>query len=298
MNIFLRNAGKRIIETGKSDRSSSLIQNTVSTKFVANVPKTTASDIDKIIADEPHVIYGSLANISHGYGFRQPKDVDLSVEVPQATAIKISNELRQKGYQSKIVQSRSPNSYSVKILKNNAWETIVDVHPLQKHYKTYPTTYASTDKPERIGRFNIQSVKDQFFRKGNLVLKKGGAEPHRVLKDEVDFINISRLMLDQKQLQAESEIKRVQNARKDLNRIKQHTKQHRGWNSKDYPLNKDPIPQRLEQKFVNYAVQNPEKDVRTITLKNNKVVSIPIKKKKLHNNIFDPNNSAYKFWMG
>lgn len=144
MNISLRKKGRNIIETGKSDRESSLIQNTISSSFVKNIPKTTASEIDRIITSEPnHIVYGSLANVAHGYNFRVPNDIDISVENPQFTAIKISNELRQKGFRNKIVPSRSPNSFSVKILRNNIWETIADVHPIQTHNKQYPITRLS-----------------------------------------------------------------------------------------------------------------------------------------------------------
>jgi hypothetical protein len=232
---------------------------------------------------------------------RRPNDIDISVENPQFTSIKISNELRQKGFQNKIVPSRSPNSFSVKILKNNAWETVADVHPIQQHYKDYKVVYGSTLPPEKIGKFNIQSIRDQQLRKGASVLKHGGAEPNRALKDEVDFINISRLMLDQKTLQAQAELERVKRARRDLEAIKKHTRTHKGWNSRDYNLEKDPIPVSRERQFIRFAVKNSSVDVRNITLRNNKVVSTSQKKKKkalLNNNMFDPQNDAYKFWRG
>lgn len=297
MNRILINCGKRIIKTCSNDRKSSLIQNDISSRFASNVPQSSASAIDKIIANQKHEIYGSLATVSHIYGSRRPHDVDLAVQNPRETSDKILDIIQRKGIRSEIYPNKGTDSYSVKVLKDGEMKTAVDVHPIQRHYKKYKVVYRSTMPPEKIGRFQVQSASDQQLRKGASVLKYEGADEHRRLKDETDFVVISRLMLDTKQLQAEAEMKKVQVARKSLEQIKRHVRKHRGYNAKDYPLNRDPIPASRKKQFINFAVSHPSTDVRNIISSNGKIKTLPQKKKKKHNNIFDTQNQAYKFWM-
>jgi len=298
MHKSIRKFGIHIVKTGSSDRDTSVIQNTVSSKFAKNVPKSTASSIDREIVKSRHEIYGSLAQKSHSYGARMPNDIDMAVTSPIDTATRINNAIIRKGIRSKIIPSKSPNAYVVQVYKGG-WKDVADIHPINAHYSDYDV-YGSSMPPERVGRFNVQTVKDQMYRKANSVLAKGGAKPKRLLKDETDFVTISRLRLDEKQLQAEAEIKRVRKARKSLEKIKQHIKGHKGWSRKKYPLDRDPIPEYMEQQFINFAVKNPEVDVRKINIRNKKIVSNQKRSKKIIKNFFEVNTSdmkkIYDYW--
>lgn len=298
MNRILINKGKRIVKTCSSDRKSSLIQNDISSCLTKNVPKQACRDIDKVIANEKDAeIYGSVAQKSHSYATRRVNDLDVVVHDPHSTASKIQSIIQRKGISSNVTPCNSPNSYNVIVKKNGKTVKAVDIHPLNEHGKRFPAIYGKSSlPPEKIGKFSVQSVKDQMLRKANYVFTHADGDTKRTVKDESDFVAITRLRLDEKQLQAEAELKRVQKARKDLEKVKHHVRKHRGWNNRDYPLNKDPIPERQEQKFITFAVKHPDKDVRNITLKNNKVVSIPQKKKKKLVEMLDPNNKVWNYW--
>lgn len=296
MNRILIKKGKGIVKTCSSDRSSSLIQNDISSRFAQNVPLSSASAIDKIIASRKHEIYGSIATTSHSYGARRPQDIDLAVQNPRETACEILSIIRKKGIKSEIYESKSPNAYSVKILKDGEMKTGIDLHPIKHHYKNYKVVYGSTLPAERIGKFQVQSIRDQQLRKGASVLKKEGADEHRILKDEADFINVSRLMLDQKQLMAESELARIKKSRKDLEAIKKHTRKHKEYNSREYPISKDTIPEKQKQKFIKFSLQHPSTDVRNLILQNNKVKTITQKKKNKRVEMLDPQNDIWNYW--
>lgn len=287
----IRKPGIYIVKVGSSDRESSLIQNKFSSKNVANVPKSASREIDNIISEEKTgEIYGSSAQYTHSYSVRKPQDIDMASERPEETASRIQSALRRRGIRSKIVALRTPNRFiKVEIKKKGKWVETAGIHEIKGHYDKYDV-YGSAMQPERVGKFNVQSVKDQMYRKANSVLAEGGAPEYRRVKDESDFVAITRLRLDEKQLQAEAELKRVKKARKQLEKIKEHVRHEKGWSKKKYPLNKDPIPEKQEQKFISYAIKHPEKDVRNITLRNNSVTSSQKKVKNNTKNMFDFSN--------
>ena len=301
MHKSIRKWGVRIVKTGSSDRTTSLIRNKFTSRNAKNVPKSAYREIDDILAEEQKgEIYGSAAQYTHSYSARQPEDIDLASSTPEITAGRIQSVLRSKGIRSKISRFKTPNTFiRVEAKRKGKWVEVAGIHEIKGHYDKYDV-YGSALEPERIGRFRVQGVRDQMYRKANSVMAPGGARPNRMLKDETDFVTISRLRLDEKQLQAEAELKRVRKARRSLEKIKQHVKSHKGWSARKYPLNRDPIPEPLEQQFINFAVKNPEVDVRNIDIKNKKVSTRQKIYKKRIKNFFDIDtaviNKAYDYW--
>jgi hypothetical protein len=217
MNRILINKGKYVVKVASSDRTSSLIQNPVSATMVKNIPKTTAEDINRIIESEPnHEIYGSLAQRSHNYSGRQPQDLDIAVNDPLSTACMIYSAMQKRNIQSKVEPCHSRNAYNVQVMKNGEMVKAVDIHPINTHKMNFPALYGSgskDSKPERIGRFNVQSLQDQMRRKANYVFTH--KDTTRLLKDESDLVVIANLRLEEKKLMALAELKKVQIARKD-----------------------------------------------------------------------------------
>ena len=283
----LHDAGIVILETVSDEKS--VISKKVTTGDAANIPDKIVPDLDRYIKDiTQHELYGSLAMKSHTFTGRTPADVDIVVKNPQQKANRIAKIVRKHGMEVRVESNPDFNSHVVQISKKGrVWEDAVDIHPIDTHKQEFDV-FGKSQPPNRINGMNIQRASDQLLRKANSVMvynkkeKRMGAPKHRELKDTVDFITTSRLLLDSKQLQAEAELAQIKEARQSLNKWKTHAKSIKG----DKPaIGKDPIPEYREQQFIRYAKNNPNVDVEDIRL--NK--SGAHKPKKISENIFNSN---------
>ena len=173
-----------------------------------------------------------------------------------------------RGHKTNIESNPQFNSHVVQVKKGGVWVDVADIHPIKEHKKKFEV-FGKSVAPKDVGGIKVQAARDQLFRKANSVMaydpktQTFGAAEHRRKKDVSDFITTSRLLLDSKQLQAEAELAKVSRGRKALKSWRKHAKKIDAGH-----VRKDPIPERQEQRFINYAVRNPNLDVEEITFKN------------------------------
>lgn len=264
----LYDAGMVILETVGDEKS--VISKKVTTDDVENVPDKAVHKLDKYIRTIPHhEIYGSAAMKSHTYAGRRPADVDIVVKNPRYRANNIARIMREQGIITKIESNPEFDSHVVQVSKKGkVWKDAVDIHPIDTHSQEFDV-FGKSQAPTKINGMYVQRASDQLLRKANSVMsynkKEGrmGAPEHRELKDVVDFITTSRLLLDSKQLQAEADLKQVKVARTELNKWKIHAKTIKGDKS---AIGKDPIPEYREQQFLRFAINNPHINVENIRL--------------------------------
>lgn len=261
-------SGMLILKTLSTERS--VISKVVKPSDATNVPNDVSKDIKKILKQVlNHEVFGSVVAKSKSMVSRKPNDIDVAVDKPHDKALKIADALKHKGYTVNINSMPQFNSHVVQIKKRGKWVDVVDLHPIKKHSKQTFDVYGESVSPELLDGVYVQTMNDQLFRKANSVMaynpKTGmfGASPHRASKDIGDFITVSRLLIDSKELKAKAELARVKKARRNLKQWKTHAK-NKGVNGS---IGKDPIPDDMEKRFIQYAVDNPEINVDDIKFK-------------------------------
>ena len=279
---------------------TSVIQKPLLPSDAANVPENVSLDILSILkGTEKHEVYGSLAMGTKTFAQRKPNDIDMVVKNPKKTASIISQRMSARGHKTNIESNPQFNSHVVQVKKGGEWVDVADIHPIEGH-KTKFDVFGRSVAPKEVGGIKVQAARDQLFRKANSVMaydpktKTFGAAEHRKQKDVNDFITTSRLLLDSKQLQAEAELAKVAKGRKALKSWRKHAKKIDAGH-----VRKDPIPERQEQRFINYAVKNPNLDVEEITFMN-KTSFNPVEERGKHLNnlmgIFTKPSKKNKFW--
>ena len=264
----LHDAGITILETVGDEKS--VISKNISTNDASNIPDKVTPKLDKYIKTiRHHEIYGSAAMKSRTYAGRTPADIDIVVKNPRQKANRIAQLMRNHNIKVKVESNPEFNSHVVQVSKHGrVWEDAVDIHPIDTHKQEFDV-YGKSQAPTTINGMKVQRASDQLLRKANSVMgynkKEGrmGAPKHRELKDVVDFITTSRLLLDSKELQAEADIAQVKVARKELNKWKKHSKTLEGDKS---AIGKDPIPEHREDQFISFAKKNPKVNPDNIKL--------------------------------
>ena len=262
---------------------TSVITKPLKTINASNVPDRAASSLDKYIKSiNNHELYGSLAMSSRTFRSRAPQDVDIVVNQPKKVASDVRRIMQQSGSKARIESNPQFNSHVVQVKKKGAWVDAVDIHPLQEH-KVKFDVYGKSLPPRIIKGVKVQRAADQLLRKANAVMqyneKEGrmGAPSHRRQKDVVDFVTTSRLLLDSKQLKAEAELAQVKEARKALTSWRRHA---RGVRGRKGGVGRDPIPEYREQQFIDFAKDNPNINVDSISLSAKGARGAPSKKTK------------------
>lgn len=255
----LNRAGLTILKT--VDGEVSVMQTKPTSSFASNVPDRSAHAIDSYVKSRQHELYGSVAMKARNFKARMPSDLDITVQNPQQAANDISSIISKRGNRTKITSNPEWGSYVVKVKKGKEYVDAIDIHPIEGHAPEKFDVFGRPEKPQNIGGLYTQTATDQLKRKANSVMAKGGVAPKRAVKDTLDFIQTSRVLLDSKQVQAEAELKRVQAGRKAL---KVWERKAKALKAEGY--RKDPIPESREQEYIKYAVANPQANVDHIKL--------------------------------
>ena len=288
----LKKAGRTILDVVGDEYS--VYAKSLSSRNAENVPKNVAPDIDKYLKNNPHEVYGSLAMSTHTGLSRTPSDIDMVVLNPRRTANVMAAKMRRKGYKTKTTSNPAFGQYVVQIKKNGEWVDVADIHPIKGHRGKFDVYGSSLNPIEKDG-MNIQRAADQLLRKGNAVMGKNnngsfGPAPHRALKDTADFVTTSRLLIDSKELQAKAELRRVRKARKALKVWKKHVRNMDGYN-KDLKVGRDPIPDKDEREFMEFAAENPKHDIDNIVLgKKPGIMNRDVKQTARHGHSHNPYN--------
>lgn len=255
--------GLLIVKTLKDE--TSVVAKPINPSVAANVPQNVSKLILDSVRKQPkHEVYGSLAMESRTFSQRTPNDIDMVIENPKQKAYEIQQVLRRKGHKTKVVSNPQFDSHVVQIFIKGEWVDAVDIHPHKGHNQEFDV-YGQSIKPQTINGIKVQKASDQLLRKANSVMAynektgKYGAAEHRKAKDVSDFISTARILNDSKQLQAEAELRKVKKVKKALKSWKQHAK-----TVKSKGVHRDPIPESLEQDFINFAVDNPSMCVEDI----------------------------------
>lgn len=267
----LLKAGMTVVRTVSSEHS---VYGTSPAKIdAADVPNDVEPEIYEHLRRLPaHEVYGSVPAAAQSPVSRTPSDIDMVVPDPRATAYAIKAKFEAKGYETNITSMPRFNSYVVQV-KNERGEFVdaADIHPMDGHYGSYDVHGQSLAPYHNDGLY-VQRVADQLMRKSNSVLgnnrKDGGWGPaeHRQVKDTVDFVVTARTLLESKKLQAEAELKRVEKADKALDKWEAHVKTMDGYDPKKHRVGRDPIPERLEQKYIKFAQEHGDADVDDIVI--------------------------------
>lgn len=280
------------------DDENSVHKKKLSLDNADHVPDGIADSVSNHIKNLPyHELYGSLAQSSRmGKPHRKPQDVDLVVPNPKQTAQSLYMKYRKQGYIAKIESNSAFDSHKVRLYQNGNWVDSIDIHPACSHYTEFDV-YGSSKYPTKNNGYNVQTMSDQLLRKANSVIgnnNKGkfGSAPHRELKDTFDFIATANYLLDSKQIQAEAELERAKKGKKKLKSWYNQLKQVDGYNPDEHKINWDAISDKKEQKFVNYAVKNPNVDVDDIRFTDDKVKKVKSKEVNPFDKITCPNKKG------
>lgn len=266
----LRNAGLTVVKVLADEYT--VYSASPETINAINVPDDVEPEIYKHLKGLPaHEVYGSVPAKAQSPVARNPSDIDMVVPDPKSTAHTIKQLLGSRGYKTNVKSNPSFGSYVVQVEKNGEFVDAADIHPLEGHYGTYDV-HGESLAPMKVNDIYVQRAADQLMRKGNSVLGfnkkdgKWGPANHRELKDTVDFVTNARTLLDSKKLQVLAELKQVEKAEKALKIWEGRAKQIKGFDPKEHPVGKDPIPDKYEKKFISHAQNNPDVAVNSIVI--------------------------------
>jgi len=274
-----------------------------------NVPSDVSDDINDLLRNsrQHHEVFGSLAMESRTFYGRPPSDIDVAVEFPDQAAQSFGQALANKGHRVRIRNIPEHQAVRIEVEKNGGnWVEALDLHSNYNHLQGRDTkpVFIEPIPPDTVEGINIQTANEQLIRKGNSAMRYNeqtgefGARKHRRCKDVTDFITTARLLIDSKQLRAEAVLKRVEKRKKegdpifstgiptnmreqraydDLAEVKKERMALASW--KHYAksqkcnvknIDRDPIPENLEQMFIQQAVNKSGLEVNKIRFKSKK----------------------------
>lgn len=276
-------AGMNLVKLAST--ATTIVRKKVSSGDAATIPKNAGSKIDEWLHSNEHILYGSLPMRGQMYKSRMPNDVDIAVRHPKEAAIRLNTILANKSkLKTKITHNEQWKSYAIKVKsKNGEWIDAIDIHLLASFSEDYDV-YGSTVPPYSQKGLKIQTLADQLLRKANSVLaidkKTGrvGAPPNRELKDVVDFINVSKMLIESKELRAKTSLARVKKAREEIRIWEDYARKLEGYGTQKKVF-KDQISTKKEKKFISYALEYPEHDVQDLVFSDTKVIVKTHKKK-------------------
>lgn len=276
-------AGMKLVKLAST--ATTIVRKKVSSGDAATIPKNAGSKIDEWLRNNKHILYGSLPMKQQMFKSRPAKDVDLAVEHPREAAQRLNTILANKTkLKTRIIHSKGMKRYAVQVKsKGGEWIDAIDIHTIGMFYGDYDV-YGSTLPPYSQKGIQIQTLADQLLRKANSVLaidkKTGrfGATPDRELKDVTDFVNVSKMLIESKELRARASLARVKEGRKAIKIWEDYARKLEGYGGQKKVF-KDQIPTKKEKKFIDYALKHPEHDVRDLVFTDGKVIPKTHKKK-------------------
>jgi len=283
-----RNAALTIVKTLSEE--TSVVSKPLSAVNVRNIPDNAEADIRNYIRTlKSHEVYGSASMATHSIHARRPNDLDIVVTNPRKVAYDFSNIMRRKGIKTKVVGNPEWGSYVVQVNIKGEWEDCCDVHPISDFRGKYDF-YGSSKLPLKKKGISLQRASDQLLRKANAITQRKkdgsmGAPPHRELKDTIDFITTSELLLASMELKSKAQLAKAKRVKEELKVWKAHLRKLKGDKKKKAITKKKPLSATRQKKFVAKAIKKPAKDIDDLIFENGKIierkVSIAKTKKKV-----------------
>jgi len=293
----LHNAGMTIVRFASTART--LVRKNVSSAHATTISKKTGEAIDNWLRKQTgHIIYGSLPSYRQSFQARKPVDLDLVVDDLKEAATEIL-ELFKKTSKKESRIKQTKYGYCIQTKTNGAWITAVDIHKLGTYHRKY--VHGSTLEPYKKDKLIIQRITDQVLRKADSVMEQRIIKPKRHLKDVVDFINISKLLIESKEIRQLAKIakgKKVKEANQILVEAKEARDALKIWEQyaraiKDYGkkhrIKKAVIPPQKKEQFIAFAKSNPKIAVENLMFTNGsieKVEKMPKQKEDFFRSVF------------
>ena len=281
-NYEIHNAGMTIVRFASTART--LVRKNVSSAHATTISKKTGEAIDTWLRKQPeHVIYGSLPSYRQSFQARKPVDLDLVVNDLREAATEILEIFKKKSQkESRIKQTQ--RGYTIQVKTNGDWITAVDIHKLGTYHRKY--IHGSTLEPYEKDKLNIQRITDQVLRKADSVMEQRIVKPKRHLKDVVDFINISKLLIESRKIRQLAKIakgKKIKEANRILIEAKEAREALKVWEQyartledygKKYRIKRKTIPENKEEQFIAFAKANPKIPVENLMFTNGSIEKV------------------------
>jgi len=270
-----RNAALIIVKTLSEE--ASVVSKPLSAVNVRNIPDNAEADIRNYIRTlKSHEVYGSTSMATHSIHARRPNDLDIVVTNPRKVAYDFSNIMRRKGIKTKVVGNPEWGSYVVQVNIKGEWEDCCDVHPISDFRGKYDF-YGSSKLPLKKKGISLQRASDQLLRKANAITQRKkdgsmGAPPHRELKDTIDFITTTELLLASMELKSKAQLAKAKRVKEELKVWKAHLRKLKGDKKKKAITKKKPLSATRQKKFISKAIKKPGKDVDDLIFENGKVI--------------------------
>jgi hypothetical protein len=220
-----KTAARTIVKTLGAEFS--VIAKPLSSVNIRNIPDAAEPAVRNWIRSHAgrHEVYGSGAMATHSVTARPPQDLDIVIDNPGHAARVLADILRHKRIKTKVVANPQWKSYVVQVMKNGAWVDAIDIHPIQEHSGKFDF-HGESQKPIATRGINIQRASDQLLRKANAVtaITEGrmGAPEKRNLKDTIDFITTSELLLASLELKTKAQQARASQVRSAIKAWRSH----------------------------------------------------------------------------
>jgi len=272
--IRRKNAALTIVKTLSEE--TSIIAKPLSSIDIKNIPNSVEPAIKNWIRKYKgkSEVYGSAAMATHSIHARRPQDLDIVIDNPSHAAHILSELMRQRGIKTKIVANSEWGSYVVQVNIKGEWKDALDIHPIKDHYGKYEF-YGSSKPPIKKKGINLQRASDQLLRKFNAITqcqKDGsmGAAPHREIKDTIDAIQITELLLASMELKSKAEIAKAKKVREELKIWKTHLRTLQ--KGKKSAVKREPLSATRQKKFIAKVVKETDKDIDDLIFENGKVI--------------------------
>ena len=260
---------------------TSVIAKPLSSVDILNIPNSVEARVRKWIKKYKgrSEIYGSAAMSTHSIHARRPSDLDIVIDNPSHAARSLSSLMRDSGIKVKVIPNPTWGSYVVQVQnKKGEFVDALDIHPIEGHYEKFDL-YGSSKKPFTKKGITIQRASDQLLRKANAITQRRkdgslGASPHRELKDTVDFITTSKLLLSSMEVKSKAELARVKKVKKELRVWETHLSKIRGDKKKKKIVKVKPISETRKSKFIAASERMSDVDIDNIVFENGGKITV------------------------
>lgn len=264
-----KTAARTIVKTLGNEFS--VIAKPLSSVNIRNIPDVAESAVRNWLRTHIgcHEVYGSGAMATHSVTARPPQDLDIVIDNPGHAARVLADILRRKRIKTKVTANPQWKSYVVQVMKNGAWVDAIDIHPIQEHSGKFDF-HGESQKPIATRGINIQRASDQLLRKANAVtaITEGrmGAPEKRNLKDTIDFITTSELLLASLELKTKAQQARASQVRSAIKVWRSHlrmleTAPGEKKPGRKKPGRKKPVSKTRADTFISKAKSRPAVDL-------------------------------------
>ena len=255
-----KTAAKTIVAT--LGKEFSVIAKPLASVNIRNIPDVAEPAVRNWLRTHSgrHEVYGSGAMATHAVAARPPRDLDIVIDNPGLAAKALAGILRRKRIKTKIVSNPQWKSHVVQVMRNGVWVDAIDIHPIQEHAGKFEF-HGASQKPIATKGINIQRASDQLLRKANAVTAttegRMGASEKRNLKDTIDFITTSELLLASLELKTKAQQARASQVRSAIKVWRSHLRTLEAAPGKKKIARKKPVSKTREDTYISKAKSRP-----------------------------------------